>query len=134
MLHCLGISNFPFPLGIRLQLWGIPLTSLHLHFLCPGTRPNLHVLPHLTLALLWPIKSLEPCYALSLSLVRSLACPGPSVRQSTATIMCRCVRRTLAYFFCLLCVLLAQSNCNVSHWHIGSGCNSTSVRSTLCEV
>jgi len=49
-------------------------------------------------------------------LVRRLACPDCSVRQSTATTTCRRVRRTLAYFFCLLCVLLAQSNFIVCLW------------------
>ena len=38
-------------------------------------------------------------------------------RQGTDTIVCRRVRRTLAYLFCLLCVLLTQSKCNVSYWY-----------------
>ena len=88
-------------------------------FLCFSTSDFAHVtLYHASFTL--TNHMLEPCHTLPLSLREAwLGWRQAFVRQGTTTIVCRRVRHTLAYLFCLLCVLLTQSKCNVSYWYKG---------------
>jgi len=107
VFYWFGISDFLFPLGIRLRLWGIPLVGLHLHSLCFSALKFARITSyHASFTLtnqIW-----DPCHVGSLFLREAwLGWRQAFFRQGTATIVCRRVRRTLAYLFVSF----------VSHWH-----------------